>query len=86
MRQASSSVQWQGSRSPGRELLLTLERSPLNMAMTKLSGAQASTPAERGSFEDALRGTGAFRAEVFPDLPFATTWGSLWRKIGRCAL
>ncbi|KAL6758245.1 hypothetical protein V8C86DRAFT_2601575 [Haematococcus lacustris] len=27
----------------------------------------------------ALRHTGAFAAEIFPDLPIATTWGNLWK-------
>jgi hypothetical protein len=29
----------------------------------------------------ALRSTHAFAAEVFPDLPIATTWGTLWKAM-----
>jgi hypothetical protein len=79
LRQASNASH---SNTNGRELLLTLERSPVSSATTAQPGGGNNTP-RRGSFEDALRSTGAFKAEVFPDLPFATTWGSLWRKIGR---
>jgi len=36
--------------------------------------------------DDSLRNTRAFGAEVFPDLPSATTWGNMWRKIKESAL
>lgn len=58
-----------------RPLLLTLERS--------VGGSLGS--------DSELRSTGAFGAEVFPDLPIATTWGNLWKVLRRwvwpgCAL
>lgn len=46
-------------------LMLTLERS-------------VGLPSRE---EDALRMTGAFQGEVFPDLPIATTWATLWKML-----
>ncbi len=51
--------------SAARGLMLTLERS---------IGESAGKDA-------ALRATGAFSAEIFPDLPIATTWENLWKVI-----
>src|SRR4051812_47898904 len=53
------------SSKPTRELMLSLERSVGN---------------SHGS-DTALRSTQAFHAEVFPDLPIATTWANLWKAI-----
>ena len=49
----------------GRGLLVTLERS--------VSGD--------GAADEALLATGAFAAEVFPDLPIATTWAGLYKAL-----
>lgn len=54
-------------RSQHKDMLLTLERS---------IGSSFGSEVE-------LRRTGAFQAEVFPDLPAATTWGGMWRKVSR---
>ncbi|KAF5841111.1 hypothetical protein DUNSADRAFT_14286 [Dunaliella salina] len=76
VRQSSSNTptpeqQAQASKpSSSRRLLLTLERS-----VGRSFGA-----------DDSLRSTRAFGAEVFPDLPSATTWGSMWRKLKESAL
>jgi hypothetical protein len=56
-----------GQTTRERQVLLSLERS--------LGGP------DKMAADDALRATGAFHAEVYPDLPIATTWRNLWRAM-----
>jgi len=63
---SSSSSSTQALKHNKADILLTLERS---VGSNKVNS------------EANLRETQAFHAEVFPDLPAATTWGSMWRKM-----
>jgi len=69
MHATSAAVSAHASGHAGTGFLLTLERT-----VGATSGADTD-----------LVTTGAFGAQVFPDLPAATTWANLWKSMGSSA-